>query len=205
MYKLYIIYRNKNDTKRIKMTSTNPFAKASEEAQEEVAVQKTETKANEVAPPAGRKIISEETVSDSNWLNLPGSKAIDEQTPFLKIAKDGYYNQEGRKMKNKTTGEEFYTALESGKGPTYKDHGEFIVEGMVDGNKYSLRLSNWECKIKMDALVRYCRANNFTLANQSISFKRVNSGQQNSGNNWELHCETLKLTISGPENKISQF
>lgn len=180
------------------MENENPFKKA-QSAQKEEAVEKQEV------TQTGRKVIDENTLEDSSWINLPNSEQIGEATPELKILPNGYYNQDGKEMINKKTGDKFYTGLESGKGDEYKKHGEFIIEGLVDGNKSSLRLSNWEVKIKMDALVRYCRDNNYTLANQVISFKRVNEGQKNAGNNWELLCPSLKIKFSGESNSISEL
>jgi len=184
------------------MVNDNPFIK-NDTKQEEV---KVATKVEEVkVVNNGRKVIDETTVQESNWVNLPNKTQIGDVTPELKINVGGYYNCEGKNLKNSTTGEDFYSGLSSGKGTDYKEYGEFIIEGIVDGKKANLRLSNWETKIKMDNLTKYCRDNNYTLANQIIQFKRIGEGQLNAGKNWELFVPSLKIVISGKNSEIKTF
>jgi len=185
------------------MTNENPFAKAAETAKDTTPVVEVPTQAAKPEPTqTGRRVISEETVQESNYTNLPNKDGIGEQTPDLKIAINGYYNQDGQDLINKKTMKPFYTGLEKSNGDKA---GEFIVEGTIDGTSTQIRLSNWELVYKMGALVKYCRTNNFTLANQIISFKRVDEGMTSAGENWELHCSTLKLTITGRESDINLF
>lgn len=182
------------------MTNENPFAKATTK----VAEQKVETSAVKAAEPTstGRRVISEETIEDSNWINLPKKNEIGNSTPEIKISPNGYYNQEGKEYTNKKTGKPFYSGLTNGEG---EKAGEFIIEGTVDGITSKIRLANWELVYKMSALVKFCKSNNFTLTNQKVSFKRINEGTDTAGDNWELLCSTLKIVISGKDSHIKQF
>jgi len=172
----------------------SPFAKAEAEAKKAAPAETTE-------PANGRKVINEETLQDSNWINVPSKTEINKATPELKIGKDGYYNQDSKTFINKTTQKPFSSGLEDG---DKNDAGEFILEGIVDGESAKIRLPSWELVYKMGKLVRHCKENNFTLTNQVVSFLRVNEGQENAGENWHLLCPSLKIKISGKDNLVEE-
>lgn len=186
------------------MTENNPFKnKASTEApkQDVAAVAETpkEQTNTQEAQPSGRRVISEETMDDTNWINLPKKTEINVETPILKIAVDGYYQQEGKEYKNSETKEMFYSGLETKAGERV---GEFVIEGTVEGQSAKCRLSNWELVYKMNAFVKHCKKNNLTVANQEISFLRINEGSENAGKNWTMKIHSLKKKVVDYDNNI---
>ena len=182
------------------MSNENPFAKAATAAEKDVATEKVEVPAE--TPKTGRQTIDETTQVDSNWINLPKLSEVGKATEILKIKE--YFTQEGR-MFNGPDGP-FYSGLttKDNNGAEIK-HGEFVIEGTVDGKEASIRLSNWELVYKMKALVGYCRSGNLTLANQLISFSRVSGGKATAGKNWELLVGSLGIKISGKEPTIEKL
>ena len=188
------------------MIENNPFKnKASNEAPKQEAAPVAETPKSQIAAtqPSGRKLINEETMDDSNWINLPTGEELNIETPIVKIAVDGYYQQEGKEFKNKQN-EVFYSGLTTENSDGTKNRvGEFILEGSVEGQAAKCRISNWELVYKMGAFVKYCKTNNLTVANQEVSFLRINTGKKNAGKNWILNIHgNIQKKVERYDNKI---
>jgi hypothetical protein len=181
----------------------NAFEKYEKEnkATEEVVVETKEAVTNkQESINNSRKEISEDTVSETNWIKLPALEEVGKTTGQLKIL--SFYEQPGKEMVNKETKETFWSGLSSKKGERY---GEYVLEVLQNGNVSNLRLSNWECFYKTMELVRYCKRNNLTLKNQVIEFVRVAGGAKTAGRNWELIVHSLKIKFSGLENELSKL
>lgn len=198
--KPYIFIKNKEEkTMEKEDKKINVFAKNTEKADEQVeSVEKKE----EVQETSGRKVIDEAHIESINWINLPKKAEVGKVTDEIKILPNGYYTQKGKHFTNKKTGKEFYSGLLD---KDKSEVGEYIIEGMVGDELSRVRIPNWELVYKMSALVRYCRDNNFTIANQIISFKRVNGGTENAGENWEILIPSLKKKVVGRDNSIQDL
>ncbi|MBW6469598.1 MAG: hypothetical protein K0A90_00070 [Methanosarcinaceae archaeon] len=172
----------------------NVFAKNTEKVEDRVEP------VQEAPVTSGRQVIDESTMETVNWINLPKKADIGESTPELKIGVGGYYTQEGKTFVNKTNGKSFYSGLTN---KNKEEIGEYLVEGESEQVMSRIRISNWELVYKMNALVRYCRDNNFTLANQTVKFKRVAGGADTAGHNWVLEVPSLKIKIVGDDNSVA--
>ncbi len=170
----------------------NPF-------KDKETTEKVEKKSEESNTNSGRKTIDETTINDVKWINLPSAEEIGQSTADIKIIE--FFSQQGKDIVTKD-GDKFFTGLISSDGEKYD---EYIIEGLVDGEKSQLRLANWEVYFKVMRLVKYCKENNFTLQNQIINFERIAEGRKTAGKNWILHVPSLKLKIIDKDNQIEHL
>lgn len=171
----------------------NEFEKAENELKnvEQKEEPKQETKSE-------RQEIDVDTISEANYINLPNSEQVGEETPKLQIK--SFFRQAGRWQKPKDpTEDQFWTGLvlKGKNGEPDQTQDEANLEVVVDGKDAIVQLKSWELFYKVLDLVKYCKTQKIMFKEQVISFKRIATGKKTANQNWELIVHSLGIKIVG--------
>jgi len=147
-----------------------------------------------------KKKIGLDDISDENWIKLPKKSEIGQETEILDV--ESYENREGKFIKPKNGGDEFWTGM-TRKNKTTRQT-EYDDEYVLITKQGSINLPSWEHVGKLNSLMRHIKELNKSrsgaeqikfFGDTQIQFKRIGGGSETAGNNWVLKCPTLNIQV----------